>query len=629
VDAPLPTISEEHVLAVPEVLPHPSTPCTPHDFTDVYRQHAQRISKYCLRRLRNEADAQDATQETFARASQQLGRISGDIGAYLTAIARNVCYDLRRHNRTPCLPIEDLDRADPRHGPEHRALDRSLVDRTWVGLTSHEKGLLALTYAGFTYQEISGITGKSAKAVSVAITRARQRARQLATGAASVGLALGGLIRRLLSRNEHVSAAMATTEQMALLAMSIAAGVGVTTTATPSTASGNGTTASITAAVPRASGTAPAARLAMPGHSGGVLFISPAPAATPASAPAAKPGGPLLDRSTPAPQDVAFSSFTSSPQYSQDRTVFASGYRLGCSAQCSVIFRSRDAGATWSFVGFDSGGPVLLPAAYPADPTIYVASSSGLERSDDGGVSFHLAAPIVGPAAVLPGGAPGSARILLTASQTPQTWVYSEASRTLSPGPALPAGLLPDSVVAVNADDFVVAAHNVAVNAPALGRTYFVDCTVTGCTTSASFDGYAPSVQMVISSGQETARTIAAFAGASLFLSRDAGKSFEPASTGLSGTIAAVSLFGGQAMPGLLVAANTSSGASETSALALSADGGMTYARLPAFSGPTLVAAMAGLPDGRLVGYLDAGGADGATGLRCSTDSGRTWTLSC
>ena len=63
---------------------------------------------------------------------------------------------------------------------------------------------------------------------------------------------------------------------------------------------------------------------------------------------------------------------------------------------CPAIFRSQDGGSSWSrltALGY-TGGTVILPAAYPTDPTVFVAGSTGLLRSDDGGASFTVAVPV-------------------------------------------------------------------------------------------------------------------------------------------------------------------------------------------------------------------------------------------
>src|SRR5437867_2663019 len=66
------------------------------DLGRLYAELGGRIRDMCRSYLGNEADAQDALHETFARAAPRLGTLSGDPKAFLFAVARNVCIDEHR-----------------------------------------------------------------------------------------------------------------------------------------------------------------------------------------------------------------------------------------------------------------------------------------------------------------------------------------------------------------------------------------------------------------------------------------------------------------------------------------------------------------------------------------------------
>ena len=613
----------------PEPAPPAPSRATP-DITEVYKRHGERIYRFCRNYLRNDADAQDAAQETFVRLSLQLHRITGDVGSYATAIARNVCYDHRRYNPDRCVPIDNEERADPRQRPEHMAVERHFVDRLLVGLNRNDRVLLAHAFAGFSYEEISGITGMSAKAVSVAITRARQRARRLATVAsiALLGGPAAGWLRRLVSRSDHAGLALATGEQAAVLAigLAVALSAGTTLTGVPHDSSSRPAIASLGAPP---TGLVSVAHLQLTARANSAPASATAPQVSfgPAAPPPLRAARPVLDSNTPGPQDAVFTGFTPAPQSSPNQTIFATGSRVGCSANCPVLFESQDAGRSWRFVGSPPDGTLILPPAYPTDAALFIASGNGLERSDDGGGSFHLVAPIVGPAAAAPGGLPGAARIVVVGAQTPQLWVYSESGGAIAPGPELPVGLLPDSLSFVDAGHFVVVAHDATQNAPGLSHTSFVTCTFSSCATVASFTGYTPGTQFatpVAAGGM-----VVAFAGSTLYASRDGGQSFHQVPS-LPGPIAAACFFGPPTSPQLLVAYNQTAHSGTTSSLAVSGDGGTTFTTLPkSFSGPTAVLALGGLADGHVLAYVLAGGPGGISGLRCSTTSARSWAWAC
>src|SRR2546421_142931 len=65
--------------------------------TDLYERYAPRIFGYCLQRLGNREEAEDAVQTTFLNAFRGLSRgvVPAAEGAWLFKIAENVC--LSRH----------------------------------------------------------------------------------------------------------------------------------------------------------------------------------------------------------------------------------------------------------------------------------------------------------------------------------------------------------------------------------------------------------------------------------------------------------------------------------------------------------------------------------------------------
>jgi len=57
------------------------------------------------------------------------------------------------------------------------------------------------------------------------------------------------------------------------------------------------------------------------------------------------------------------------------------------------LFASEDFGETWKAVYEEAPVLAVIPSRYPlADPTVFLATSRGLLRSDDAGVSFHATA---------------------------------------------------------------------------------------------------------------------------------------------------------------------------------------------------------------------------------------------
>ncbi len=100
----------------------------------------------CLRILRNSADAEDASQETFARLCKQVrqGRSIDNVRKWTATVAMNLCFDRRRQRTREILcdppeeavleeqePLETADRDQLRAGVD------SLPERYRLALHQH------------------------------------------------------------------------------------------------------------------------------------------------------------------------------------------------------------------------------------------------------------------------------------------------------------------------------------------------------------------------------------------------------------------------------------------------------------------------------------------------------------
>lgn len=88
-----------------------------HDaFTQIMREHEDRVFAVCLRIVGDREMALDATQETFLTAFRKAHQFEGKstFGTWVYRIAVNTCYDLlRKRKRRPTEPLaEHLDPAD-------------------------------------------------------------------------------------------------------------------------------------------------------------------------------------------------------------------------------------------------------------------------------------------------------------------------------------------------------------------------------------------------------------------------------------------------------------------------------------------------------------------------------------
>ena len=79
-------------------------------YDEIYVRYRGRVYSVCYRMLGRAPEAEEATQETFLRAYQALGRFNGSyyLGAWLSRIAANVCVDaLRARARATLVALPD------------------------------------------------------------------------------------------------------------------------------------------------------------------------------------------------------------------------------------------------------------------------------------------------------------------------------------------------------------------------------------------------------------------------------------------------------------------------------------------------------------------------------------------
>lgn len=158
----------------------------------VFDQYGDKIRRYILRQVRNPADADDLTQETFLRVHRKLATLQdpATLSTWLYRIATHVCYDrfrsaAHRHAAQPLAAAADGDDtdADPEDADAPR-LDH-VIDRADMGACvreyierlpdSYRTAILLHDLHGMTNPEIADALGCSLSNVKIRLHRARQR----------------------------------------------------------------------------------------------------------------------------------------------------------------------------------------------------------------------------------------------------------------------------------------------------------------------------------------------------------------------------------------------------------------------------------------------------------------------
>ncbi len=148
----------------------------------VYQRYADRIHDYCRSMLRDDADAADATQDTFLVASARIGQLRDrdKLRPWLYAIARNRCHRTLR-DRKRQLPTDDLDQAMSAADPvDARRLEsteaQALVWEAAAGLEDPDRDVLDLHLRhGLTGADLAAAMGTTAPQANQALHRMRER----------------------------------------------------------------------------------------------------------------------------------------------------------------------------------------------------------------------------------------------------------------------------------------------------------------------------------------------------------------------------------------------------------------------------------------------------------------------
>lgn len=319
------------------------------------------------------------------------------------------------------------------------------------------------------------------------------------------------------------------------------------------------------------------------------------------------------------PEDAGIESIEPSPNFAQDRTIFAAG-RAKCSfGTCQpVLFVSRDAGATWerlpalSLAGVD----LMLPPAFgPDDPRIFVMTPAGLQVSNDGGETFEQAAVAgasyaIGSAAISPEFSSGDPTILIGAQSLMR---YDDAQGVVTPSTE---ALMPGPFEVSYAQDGTFFLGAVGPDATSGTQAVVYRCRAKqSCSKTYFYNAPQQSPQIRPLAGGR----VMAFFGEQLFGSTDEGRIFSPTSSLAPGQ-EFIDLV--ESPNGALVAATRSIRAETPDSVLISADQGLSWTLV---KGDLMAKGARDLAS--FEGLLLAGLIDG--GLACSSDQGVTWSSRC
>lgn len=141
---------------------------------ELFRLYSKDVQNYAQGILKNREDSKDALQEVFLRYMNTYQHFRGEcsIKTWLLVLTRNYCF--KRLNGKTAL----LDTIEESNEPvnEEKISIKITVDEALERLRPDEYEIVYLKdYAGYSYNEISGIMGISIDNVKVKLFRVRQK----------------------------------------------------------------------------------------------------------------------------------------------------------------------------------------------------------------------------------------------------------------------------------------------------------------------------------------------------------------------------------------------------------------------------------------------------------------------
>ncbi|MDN3634017.1 sigma-70 family RNA polymerase sigma factor [Neolewinella lacunae] len=157
-------------------------------FRLLHDRYAAKIYSKALTMLRDQDEAQDATQEIFTKIFLNLGKFQGQskFSTWVYSVTYNFCIDkIRKEKRSRELFADELENppdleADVDDDPELAAMQVNELRTVLSKLGDADRSLLLLKYKdGMKIKDIADLFGKNESAVKMQIMRAKEKAKRI------------------------------------------------------------------------------------------------------------------------------------------------------------------------------------------------------------------------------------------------------------------------------------------------------------------------------------------------------------------------------------------------------------------------------------------------------------------
>lgn len=153
-------------------------------YAELVHRYRDRYARYAARMLGSRDAAEDAVQDAFIRAYEQLRqcRDPDNFAGWFFLILRNRCFAERRRDArlgpmadAATQPLPAVERAD---GEMERRERQAVLQRALLTLTAEQREVFVLKHVeGLSYEEIAGRIGGSVPSLKMRMHRAYDRLR--------------------------------------------------------------------------------------------------------------------------------------------------------------------------------------------------------------------------------------------------------------------------------------------------------------------------------------------------------------------------------------------------------------------------------------------------------------------
>ena len=143
------------------------------EYNQAVELYSDGVYRFILKNLKDEERARDIVQDTFEKLWRKVGDVNGEkVKSYLFSTAYHTMIDvIRKDSRQTGL--EEVSQAEFSHNEQYTGLNE-ILHHAISKLPDVQRSVVMLRdYEGYSYQEISGITGLNESQVKVYIYRAR------------------------------------------------------------------------------------------------------------------------------------------------------------------------------------------------------------------------------------------------------------------------------------------------------------------------------------------------------------------------------------------------------------------------------------------------------------------------